>query len=148
MARQKAVDGSSIRQKALHPVSNFKHEAVAVPEWGETVVIRAMSAGDWADYRRRSLELITDARKSAGLPEVYEAGDAEAVQLDVPAAPIYALVLVRTLFDESLVRVFSDNDVDEVTAAFSPVHDRLVSKAFELSGVTAEEVPEVTAGNA
>lgn len=147
MARQKAAEGGSIRQKALHPVSNFKHEAVVVPEWGETVVIRAMSAGDWTDYRRRSLDFITAAREAAGLPAVAEEGTGESAQLDVSAAQIYALVLVRTLFDESHARIFTDEDVDLVAEAFSPVHDRLVSKAFELSGITAEEEPEVTAGN-
>ncbi|MNV85429.1 Phage tail assembly chaperone [compost metagenome] len=39
--------------------------------------------------------------------------------------------------DESHVRIFDDEDVETVAKAFSPVHDRLVGKAFELSGVEA-----------
>lgn len=146
MARGKAADGS-IRNKALDPLCNFKHESVAVPEWDESVIVRALSAGDWLDYRQRSVALIAEARDAAGMSGAgADAGD-DATGLDVPVAKLYALVLVRTLFDSSRVRVFDDADIDVVAGAFSPVHDRLVAKAFELSGAVAEQDPETVAGN-
>lgn len=144
MARAKSAEGG-IRAKALDPLCNFKRETVEVPEWEASVIVRAMSAGDWLDYRRRSTTLVTEARKAAGL-DVAEDG-AELEGIDLPAAQIYALVIVRTLFELSGERVFSDEDIQAVAAAFSPVHDRLVAKAFDLSAASDEGGPEAAAGN-
>ncbi|MDD1979007.1 phage tail assembly chaperone [Pseudomonas tussilaginis] len=144
MARGKAAE-SSLRSKALDPLCNFKHEPVAVPEWGESVIVRALSAGDWLDYRQRTSTLIAEAREAAGVADTEVSDDVTG--LDIPVARLYALVLVRTLFDSSRVRVFDDDDVDVVAGAFSPVHDLLVAKAFELSGAVAEQDPETVAGN-
>jgi hypothetical protein len=118
---------------------------VTVPEWGESVIVRALSAGDWLDYRQRSAALIGEAREAAGMSEADT--DDDATGLDIPVAKLYSLVLVRTLFDSSRVRVFDDEDIDVVAGAFSPVHDLLVAKAFELSGAVAQEDPETVAGN-
>lgn len=145
MARAKPAEGG-IRAKALDPLCNFKHETVEVPEWQASVIVRAMSAGDWLDYRQRSSRLVTEAREAAGLEGAAEEG-AELEGIDLPAAQIYALVLVRTLFETSGERVFADEDIPTVAAAFSPVHDRLVAKAFDLSAASGEGGPEAAAGN-
>ena len=144
MARAKAAE-SGLRAMALDPLRNFKHETVGVDEWGGAqVIVRALSAGDWVEYRRRAAELIAAARVEVGLsaqaPVVAEGEEAPAEpQVDVNSNVLYAFVLVRTLFDENQQRVFSDDDVDEVAEAFSPVHDRLSAKVFELSGVGLNE---------
>ena len=156
MARVKAVE-SGIRAFALDPLRNFKHETVAVAEWGGALVtVRALSAGDWVEYRRRAAELVSAARVEAGLSAyVVEAAEGEESppepQVEVNANLLYAFVLVRTLFDENQQRVFCDEDVDEVAEAFSPVHDRLSARVFELSGVGLNEDtpdPVDAAGNA
>lgn len=144
MARAKSAEGG-IRAKALDPLCNFKHETVEVPEWQASVIVRAMSAGDWLDYRLRTANLVTEAREVAGLDAAEEGSALEGI--DLPAAQIYALVIVRTLFELSGERVFADEDIQAVAAAFSPVHDRLVAKAFDLSAASDEGGPEVTAGN-
>lgn len=144
MARAKAAE-SGLRAMALDPLRNFKHETVVVDEWGGAqVIVRALSAGDWVEYRRRAAELIAAARVEVGLsaqaPVVAEGEEALVEpQVDVNSNALYAFVLVRTLFDENQQRVFSDDDVDEVAEAFSPVHDRLSAKVFELSGVGLNE---------
>lgn len=144
---------SSLRALALDPLRNFKHEAVTVPEWLDAqVTVRALSAGDWLEYRRRALELVEQARTDAGLAPraAVEEGDVEPA-LEFSSASLYAFVLARTLFDENGFRVFPDSDVAEVADAFTPVHDRLVSKAFELSGVEVgadSSDPVDIAGNA
>lgn len=144
MARVKAAAGD-LRAFALDPLRNFKHETVAVEEWGGAeVTIRALSAGDWVEYRRRAAELVSAARVEAGLSaratESTEGEDAPPEpQVEVNANVLYAFVLVRTLFDENQQRVFSDDDADDVAEAFSPVHDRLSAKVFELSGVGVTE---------
>ena len=156
MARAKAAEGG-IRAWALDPLRNFKYETVPVAEWGGApVTLRALSAGDWVEYRRRAAELVSAARVEAGLSahavEVAEGEDAAPEpHVEVNANVLYAFVLVRTLFDENQQRVFCDADVDEVAEAFSPVHDRLSAKVFELSGVgLSEETPDPVdaAGNA
>lgn len=155
MARAKTAEGG-LRAFALDPLRNFKREVVVVPEWdGAKVTVRALSAGDWVEYRRRAAELVSAARIGAGLSarpaEVAEGEEASPEpQVEINPNALYAFVLVRTLFDETQQRVFSDEDVDEVVEAFSPVHDRLSAKAFELSGVgvTADDPDPVdAAGN-
>lgn len=151
MARAKAV-GTSLRAMALDPVRNFKNESVEVPEWdGAKVVVMALSAGDWAEYRRRAAALVVDGRAGGqGESLVEEGGETAAQLVDIDSSPLFAFVLARTLLDESHVRTFDDEDVETVAKAFSPVHDRLVGKAFELSGVEAgagAKDPVEAAGN-
>lgn len=154
MARSKNAGVQSLRAMALDPIRNFKHEPLDVPEWdGAKVVVMALSAGDWAEYRRRAAAAVAAARAAAGLSEVPEEGVDEnpaARMVDIDSSPLYAFVLTRTLLDESHSRIFEDEDVPAVAKAFSPVHDRLVGKAFELSGVEAgagAQEPVETAGN-
>lgn len=144
MARSKPAEGG-LRAKALDPLRNFRHETISVPEWDASVIVRAMSAGDWLDYRLRSANLLAKAREAAGLGAAEEGSELEGI--DPPVAQIYALVIVRTLLELSGERVFADEDIQAVAEAFSPVHDRLVAKAFDLSAASEEGGPEVTAGN-
>lgn len=154
MARSKNAGVQSLRAMALDPIRNFKHESFDVPEWdGAKVVVMALSAGDWAEYRRRAAAAVAAARTAAGLSEVPEEGvdeNSAARLVDIDSSPLYAFVLTRTLLDESHSRIFEDKDVPAVAKAFSPVHDRLVGKAFELSGVEAgvgAQDPVEAAGN-
>ena len=138
---------AGIRGKILDPLRNFKHEVVEVPEWDSAkVIVRALSAGDWLEYRRRALQQVEAARIAAGLSPQAEEGQSEPA-LDIFSTPLYAFVLARTLFEPPGQRIFIDDDVPELTEAYSPVHDRLVAKALELSGVALETDPVDTAGN-
>ena len=148
MASVKAAE-SGLRAMALDPLRNFKRETVKVEEWGDAeVTLRALSAGDWMEYRRRAAEMVSVARAEAGLsPQTQESTEGEDAsseqRVEINSNVLYAFVLVRTLFDEHQQRVFSDEDVGEVTEAFSPVHDRLAAKVFELSGVgVTEDAPD------
>ena len=141
---------------ALDPMRNFKHEALTIDEWeGARVVVRALSAGDWVEYRRRAALAVAEARQDAGLPAQATGSESEdqsplEPRVEIQSSPLYAFVLVRALLDENNVRVFKDEDVPDVAEAFSPVHDRLVGKVFELSGVAAGaggEDPVDAAGN-
>lgn len=138
---------AGIRGKILDPLRNFKHEVVEVPEWDSAkVIVRGLSAGDWLEYRRRALQQVEAARIAAGLSPQAEEGQSEPA-LDIFSTPLYAFVLARTLFEPPGQRIFIDDDVPELTEAYSPVHDRLVAKALELSGVALETDPVDTAGN-
>ena len=138
---------SGIRDKILDPLRNFKHEVMEVPEWDSAkVIVRALSAGDWLEYRHRALQQVEAARIAAGLSPQAEEGQSEPA-LDIFSTPLYAFVLARTLFEPPGQRIFTDDDVPELTEAYSPVHDRLVARALELSGVALETDPVDTAGN-
>ena len=138
---------ADIRGKILDPLRNFKHEVVEVPEWDSAkVIVRALSAGDWLEYRRRAVQQVEAARIAAGLSPQAEQGQSEPA-LDIFSTPLYAFVLARTLFEPPGQRIFIDDDVPELTEAYSPVHDRLVARALELSGVALETDPVDTAGN-
>lgn len=140
---------SCIRDKILDPLRNFKHEVVEVPEWDSAkIIVRALSAGDWLEYRRRAVQQVETARIAAGLSPHAEEGQS-APALDIFSTPLYAFVLARTLFEPPGQRIFTDDDVPELTEAYSPVHDRLVARALELSGVALETAsdPVEMAGN-
>ena len=140
---------SCIRDKILDPLRNFKHEVVEVPEWDSAkVIVRALSAGDWLEYRRRAVQQVETARIAAGLSPHAEGGQSDPA-LDIFSTPLYAFVLARTLFEPPGQRIFTDDDVPELTEAYSPVHDRLVARALELSGVALETAsdPVNMAGN-
>ncbi len=156
MARAKNSAGVDLRSMALDPMRNFKHERLTIDEWeGAQVVVRALSAGDWVEYRRRAALAVAEARQDAGLPAqaaVPESENESPVEprVEIQSSPLYAFVLVRALLDENNIRVFKDEDVPDVAEAFSPVHDRLVGKVFGLSGVAASargEDPVDAAGN-
>lgn len=156
MARVKIGGGIDLRSMALDPMRNFKHEGLTIDEWeGAKVVVRALSAGDWVEYRRRAAQAVAEAREEAGLPAQKQepedaAGAPSEPMVEIQSSPLYAFVLVRALLDENNARVFQDEDVPAVAEAFSPVHDRLVGKVFELSGVAAGagcEDPVDAAGN-
>lgn len=140
---------SCIRDKILDPLRNFKHEVVEVPEWDSAkIIVRALSAGDWLEYRRRAVQQVETARIAAGLSPHAEEGQSDPA-LDIFSTPLYAFVLARTLFEPPGQRIFTDDDVPELTEAYSPVHDRLVARALELSGVALETAsdPVDMAGN-
>ena len=154
LAKNGAV--ADLRSMALDPMRNFKHERLTIDEWeGAQVVVRALSAGDWVEYRRRAALAVAEARQDAGLPA--QSPSTEGVEeapleprVEIHSSPLYAFVLVRALLDENNARVFQDEDVPSVADAFSPVHDRLVGKVFELSGVAAgagAQDPVDAAGN-
>lgn len=156
MARTKNSVAPDLRTMALDPMRNFKHERLTIEEWdGAQVVVRALSAGDWVEYRRRAALAVSEARREVASPVEQPAGEEGDAALsesrvEIHSSPLYAFVLVRALLDENNARVFADGDVPAVAEAFSPVHDRLVGKVFELSGVAAgagAEDPVDAAGN-
>lgn len=156
MARAKSGGAADLRSMALDPMRNFKHERLTIDEWeGAKVVVRALSAGDWFEYRRRAALAVAEARQDAGMPAQHSepeegAGPSLEPRAEIFSSPLYAFVLVRALLDDKNARVFTDDDVPAVAEAFSPVHDRLVGKVFELSGVAAgagAEDPVDAAGN-
>lgn len=125
---------SRLRRVAADPLAGFKHESVMVPEWeGATVIVRAPSPGDHLFHIR--------AIWAAAGVEPGEDQDTVRAKLDAPGVDYTrasASLLVRTLFEQTEVgpvRVFSDDDVDMVAAAYGNVHAGLVAKAIALGNL-------------
>lgn len=125
---------SRLRWVAADPLAGFKHESVTVPEWeGATVIVRAPSPGDHLFHIR--------AIWAAAGVEPGEDQDIVRAKLDAPGVDYTrasASLLVRTLFEQTdvgPVRVFSDDDVDMVAAAYGNVHAGLVAKAIALGNL-------------
>lgn len=129
-----AKPNSGLRSLAADPLAGFRHEAVSVPEWqGAQVIVRAPSPGDHLFHIR--------AIWAAAGVDPGESQDAVRAKLDAPGVDYTrasASLLVRTLFEQTEVgpmRVFKDEDVDVVMAAYGEVHARLVTKAIALGNL-------------
>ncbi|MFY3461243.1 phage tail assembly chaperone [Achromobacter xylosoxidans] len=125
---------SRLRWVAADPLAGFKHESVTVPEWeGATVIVRAPSPGDHLFHIR--------AIWAAAGVDPGEDQDSVRAKLDAPGVDYTrasASLLVRTLFEQTEHgprRVFGDDDVDMVAAAYGPAHATLVAKAIELGNL-------------
>lgn len=150
MAKEKRTESAAaqIMAAALDPW-RLRSESVPVPEWGAgvTVTLRAMTTGDWLAYNAFAATLAP--------PTVEETEPVTEPERSYLA--LYSLVLIRTLHDEKRNRVFPPAETaeaeraqaGELAKAFSAVHDRLVSKVFDLSGIdkgAADPVEEVGNG--
>lgn len=132
-----SAKASGIRDSILDPLAHLPHEEVSVTGAEGKYIVRALSAGDWADYRAA----IVRAREAAGI------GD-ETHDKPLNLIPATALVLARCVYGLDRKRVFTDSDVPAIAASFAGVHGELCDKAFKLSGVVGTEDPVAEAGNA
>ncbi|KCB48640.1 phage tail assembly chaperone [Bordetella hinzii] len=123
-----------LRNHVFNPLSGFRHESLIVPEWdGAAVIVRAPSPSDFFFHRRLLWE---DAGVQPGESEVAVRARLETDGFDYSRAA--AALLVRTLFqagEQGVQRVFQDQELERVAAAYGPVHERLVAKALELGNL-------------
>lgn len=140
--------------------NNVRSEVVKVEEWGQTVIVRGLTLDEWLEYNRMGQILAgatpgEDDELPEGLPPPVEPWQKYGHRA------LYAFVLVTTLHDRKRRPVFGlagtaqrAQDVADVAAGFSDIHDRLVATALRLSGVDTavegESVPDPVgaAGNA
>ncbi|MCQ4257475.1 phage tail assembly chaperone [Stutzerimonas stutzeri] len=150
-ARKKPVDGG-LRAAIIDPWRNLRHEIIDVPEWGAKVVLRGLTIAEWREYNRMAVTLATAAETPADEAEPREPAPWEAHG----DRALFAFLLVCALHDENRQRIFGvdpaqiRNDVAEVAASYTGVHDGLAGRVFELSGMTAakDADPVAEAGNA
>ncbi|KVD50317.1 phage tail protein [Burkholderia sp. ABCPW 11] len=129
---------SALRAAILNPLAGWRHEMLAMPEWGGvTVAVREPLLEDRAFW-------LEPLRLAAGV----EPGDDEATAREKYARVTaeehklaYARLFVRVLYVETSAgwrREFEDGDAQEVASAFGAAHDRIVSKALELGNMKAD----------
>ena len=148
----------AVRASALNVECNLRAELVEVPEWGQSVYLRGLTLGEWHEYSRMAEQLaptVTD--DEAGMPAPAAQ---DAAWLKYGARALYAFVLVTVLRDANRAPVFAPpgsaqrgQDIADVAAGFTYVHDGLVARILALSGVKqgSEEAPSdpvADAGNA
>ena len=109
--------------------NDLQREPVPVPEWGGTVLVRALSGTE-----RDAFE--------AGI--VHPNGRRMTYTLDKLRARLVALSIV----DEAGVRLFSDKDVVVLGRKSAAALDRVYNVAQRLSGLSAEDVDELVKNSA
>jgi len=98
-----------------------KIEKIDVPEWGTSVFMRTMTAGE------------RDAWELAWLDRQGKGG----------VANFRSVFLVKCLCDENGTRLFSDGEVEQLAAQDSNVINRLFEFAREQNGLTSDQVDEL-----
>ena len=114
---------SLTREQILGAV-DLKTEIVDVPEWGGSVIIRTMTAGERDLFERDMLA----ARKSGA----------------VLPANIRASVVARCLVDESGHRLFTDEDITDLAEKSAAAMDRVFAAAQKLNALSDEDVDELS----
>ncbi|MGH8867817.1 MAG: hypothetical protein ACRDYU_07460 [Actinomycetes bacterium] len=103
-----------------------------VPEWGGTVLVKALSGKERDAYEASVVQMRQDARGN---------------QTTVPdMRNVRAKLVARALVDEDGTRLFADQDINALGAKSARVLDRLFDVAAEMSGLSEQDV-EKLAGN-
>lgn len=107
----------------IFEADDITKELLEVPEWGVTVEIRSMTAG-----------------QRATLTEGATSGD------KVDVSNMYAKTVIATVFDpESGLPIFNNNDREAILSKNGVVIERLATKALGSSGLGDKAVEEAQA---
>lgn len=109
------------KDQILAAASKFRREAVDVPEWGGSVWVREMAAGERDQWEgtmvsRQGMERFKNLR---------------------------ALVVCLTVCDEDGKRLFADNEIDQVGKLPVSGIDRVFEAASKLNRLTKQDVEEL-----
>jgi hypothetical protein len=107
---------SLTREQILAARHDRKPQLFDVPEWGGSVYLRVLTAADQI-----------------------------ALSDDVTPKDVPLQVLVHAIVDEQGVRVFTDDDVDELAQEDFPVIMRVFAAAAKLNGLSTDELEAAVA---
>ena len=113
---------NDLRRKILE-ADDLPTEIIDVPEWDTKVHVRGLTASERDAYISEVVNPDTGAMRWKNAS---------------------ALLVVRTLVDESGERVFTDADAAELGEKSASALSKLFNAAMKLSGLTQEEVEEAT----
>lgn len=102
-------------------------EVIPVPEWGGSVMIRALTGTERDAYEGEILSL---------------RGTGKGVEYNLQN--IRAKLSARTIIDEDGHRLFTDADITALGLKSAAALDRVFSRSQRLSGLTAEDIAELT----
>lgn len=112
---------------AIFAASDTTYEEVACPEWGGSVRVKALTAAERDDYEA---SLLTGKGKNR--------------ELNLRNAR--AKLVARTVVDDTGKRLFSDGDAEALGDKSAAVMQRLFETAQRLSGLSDDDVEELTEG--
>lgn len=105
--------------------SDIQREVVNVPEWGGSVIVQGLSGAARDDFEEASMK-----------------GKGRNRELNV--SNLRARLVVRSVVDESGVRLFQDNDAHTLGRKSAAALQRVYNVASRLSGISAEDEEELT----
>lgn len=106
-------------------VQDVQYEDVEVPEWGGTVRVKSMTGTERDDFEG---SMIKGKGKSAS----------------VNLSNLRAKLVARSVVDGANKRIFSDEDITELGKKNSAALNRVYEVAQRLSGISPEDVDELT----
>lgn len=114
-----------LSRDAILQAQDIQREEVAVPEWGGTVLVRGLTGKE-----RDGLEasMIEGKGKKA----------------NVNLANLRAKLVSRAIVDENNQRMFTDADIQALSGKSAAALNRVYEVAQRLSGITQEDVDELT----
>ena len=112
-------------RRSILDTTDLKREYVDVPEWGGTVIIRALTGSERDAY------------------EAEIVGSDGGTSRKFNLANIRARLVARTVIDESGKRLFLDADIPVLGGKSAAVLDRLFTVAQRLSGLSQADVKEL-----
>lgn len=125
------VSQNSLRNMALTASKAYRtKDGITVPEWdGAKVTLREPSGDAWVKFREIVNPQITEGEEAQKLTEAQKF--LRNKEADV-------VLFIDVLLDEDGERVFRDEDQEQVSQIYGPVHARLLAQAIGL-GMSQEE---------
>ena len=122
---------NSLRNMALTASKAYRTKpGVSVPEWdGVKVTLREPSGDAWVKFR----EIVNPQ-----IPEGEEPPQLTESQKFLRNKEADVVLFIDVLLDENGERVFTDDDLEQVSKIYGPVHSRLLGQALGL-GMSQEE---------
>lgn len=115
----------------IFSADDIQTEVIPVPEWGGEVMVRGLSGHDRDEWE-----------KSMMIPAPGKAGKNGRLVQDM--TDFRARLVVLCVVDEKGQRLFHDGDVHQLAAKSGAALDRVYGKAAELSGISAQDVEDLT----
>lgn len=116
-----------LNRDAILNADDIPQELVNVPEWGGDVYVRGLTARELDKYQMSMLQ---------------QRGKSQVANLD----NIRAKLVVRTTFDETGARIFTDDDAAALSAKSGAAVGRLFDVAQRLSGLGKDDIADMTKG--
>ena len=112
-----------LKREEIFGFKDIKTEVVEVPEWGGSVIVKCMTGSERDEFEQSCLSR-----------------DGKRLTLD----NIRAKLICKTVVDEDGNKLFSTADVESLGAKSAVALDRIFTVAQKLSGMTKEDIDELT----
>ncbi len=119
------MSGNLLTKEQILGAQDIQTEIVEVPEWGGAVIVRGMSGKERDSFEA---SMIKGKGKSA----------------NVNLENLRAKLVSKCVVDEAGKRLFSDDDIPALASKSAAALNRVYEVAQRLSGVTDEDVDELT----